>query len=181
MPPFRAASIQCGHQLAENHAHSSWFILSISSSKQQQQPPNRDPNSLREVGGGEDVGGAEAGADPGEEGPRLLVLERPLERVRVQRVLPVEPQLRQRRAQRRAAHLLPIPNPAAARSLACLSPGNLRRPRLPAAAAAAAAARGWVGGWGGGWGRRGRRRSGGEWWCASRRVRSKQREFGDPV
>lgn len=59
---------------------------------------------LREMGGGEDVGGAEAGADPGEQRARLLVLERPLQRVRVQRILPVEPQLRQRRAQRRPAH-----------------------------------------------------------------------------
>ena len=61
-------------------------------------------DSLREVGRGEDVGGAEAGADPGEQRARLLVLERPLERVRVQRVIPVETQLRQRRAQRRPAH-----------------------------------------------------------------------------
>jgi len=59
---------------------------------------------LGQVGRGEDVGGAEAGADPGKQRARLLVLERPLQRVRVQRVLPVEPQLRQRRAQRGPAH-----------------------------------------------------------------------------
>ena len=59
---------------------------------------------LGQVGRGEDVGGAEAGADPGKQRARLLVLERPLQRVRVQRVLPVEPQLHQRHAQRGPAH-----------------------------------------------------------------------------
>lgn len=59
---------------------------------------------LRQVGRGEDIGGAEAGADPGKQRARLLVLERPLQRVRVQWVLSVEPQLRQRRTQRGPAH-----------------------------------------------------------------------------
>jgi len=59
---------------------------------------------LRQVGRGEDIGGAEAGADPDNQRARLLVLERPLQRVRVQWVLSVEPQLRQRRTQRGPAH-----------------------------------------------------------------------------
>lgn len=108
---------------------------------------------LREVGGAEDVGGAEAGADPGEQRARLLVLERPLQRVRVQRVLPVEPQLRQRRAQRRSAH-------------------PRRRQRLRRWEAVVAV----VGG-GGGTAVRGRQRAGVERVpCCWRCVNSKQRE-----
>lgn len=86
---------------------------------QQQSPPLPQPKKgatarldkwmeiirlLGQVGRGEDVRGAEAGADPGKQRSRLLILERPLQRIRVQRVLPVEPQLRQRRAQRGPAH-----------------------------------------------------------------------------
>jgi hypothetical protein len=46
----------------------------------------------REVGGGEDVGGAEAGADPGQHPAGVVPLEEgPLEALRVERVGAIEP------------------------------------------------------------------------------------------
>lgn len=59
-----------------------------------------------ELGGGEDIGRPEAGADPIEERADLLVLEGPLEAVRVQRIVAVEPQLPKDGAQPGTAHRL---------------------------------------------------------------------------
>lgn len=46
---------------------------------------------LGDLGEGEDIGGSEVGADPGEEWEGLLNLERPLEAIRAQRLVPLQP------------------------------------------------------------------------------------------
>lgn len=46
---------------------------------------------LGDLGGGEDIGWAEVGADPGEEWAGLLNLERPLETIGAQRLVPLQP------------------------------------------------------------------------------------------
>lgn len=59
---------------------------------------------LGKFGEGEDVGGAETGADPVEDGACVVVLEGPLKAVRVQSLCPLVTQFAQQRAQPRSTH-----------------------------------------------------------------------------